>query len=73
MIHSASLALGALCLFCNITLLNSDWPVSYKIRKEALYPLQSNKPKILPHYKAECDCTALLRFIPLWYTLSFPF
>lgn len=35
-----------------------------KVKKEALYSLQSNKPKILFHYKAECDCASLLRFIP---------
>lgn len=36
-----------------------------KAKKEDLYSLQSDKPKVLFHYKAECDFASLLRFIPL--------
>lgn len=73
MIHSWSLAHGAFILQYYCIQFSLTGLILYKTRKEDLYPLHSNKPKILPDYKAEHDCAALLRFISLYYTLSFPF
>lgn len=65
MINSGNLAHGAYILRYYCIKFSLAGLILYKIKKEALYSLQSNKPKILPHYKAECDCASMLRFIHL--------